>query len=96
MKSLYTSELSYSKNDTSEEHSFLFYNIKDNSMLSCPYIKGGYDIIGQYALSMLSKELNDSQRVYYYKLLMKYFEQCSKSKVPANFFEKYLNQICKE
>lgn len=96
MKSLYLSQPTQKHNYNPEKSSFLFYNVKDNSIHLSPYFKGSYDLIGKYSLSMLSKELDDSQRVYYYKLLIKYFENCIQSKVPIDFFEQYINQICKE
>ena len=52
-------------------------------------------MIGEHILQSLTREMDDTERIYNYKLLLKFFENCI-DKVNPSFLKKYCTQICKE
>ena len=54
-----------------------------------------FHMIGEHILQSLTREMDDTERIYNYKLLLKFFENCI-DKVNPSFLKKYCAQICKE
>ena len=59
------------------------------------YLSALFKIYENGNIPSLATLLHDTERIYNYKLLLKFFENCI-DKVNPSFLKKYCAQICKE
>ena len=78
-----------------ETFPILLYNKEVKSFNTINLSKSGLNLLGKHVLLALARKLEDTERIYYYKLLLQFFENCI-DKINKSFLEKYSIQLCKE